>query len=349
MTIQASTLFEEFRRSGLLLEMTGEDAPIERIAAVEHCSPGSLVFVEREAFVKPALDGGATTVITKPELADAFEDTPGVTVLTSADPKLARALVTQRFFDRELLTAGTPYIDPTAVIAESARIGGNAYVGPGARIGEETVILAGAVIEERAVIGDRTVIHPGVVIGYECEIGNDVIIRAGTIIGSEGFGFAQDETRRSHRIPHLGRVVIEEHVVVGANCCIDRGTHGATRVGAGTIIDNLCHIAHNVEIGENCILTAMLCVAGSTKIGKRVITSGQTGILDHVTITDDVTLLQRAGVAHDIKKPGVYAGAPLMPLQENIRSQAMIRRLASMRDTIKQLEERVAALESEAP
>jgi len=349
MTIQASTLFEEFRQSGLLLEMTGEDVLIEGVSAVEECLPGTLVFVEREEFVQPALDGGAAAVITSPELVAAFKDASGIALLTSADPKLARALVTQRFFDRELQTAGTPYIDPTAVVAASARVGGNAYVGPGARIGEQTVILAGAVIEERAVIGDRTVIHPGVVVGCECEIGNDVVVRAGTVIGSEGFGFAQDESRRSHRIPHLGRVVIEEHVVIGANCCIDRGTHGATRVGAGTIIDNLCHIAHNVEIGENCILTAMLCVAGSTKIGKRVITSGQTGILDHVTITDDVTLLQRAGVAHDIKKPGMYAGAPLMSLKDNIKSQAMIRRLASMRDTIKQLEERVAALEPERP
>ncbi len=345
MTIQASTLFEEFRQSGLLQEMTGEDVLIEGVSAVEDCRPGTLVFVEREEFVKPALEGGAAAVITSPELAAAFKDASGIALLISADPKLARALVTQRFFDREFQTAGTPYIDPTAVVAASARVGGNAYVGPGARIGENTVVLANAVIEERAVIGDRTVIHPGVVIGYECEIGNDVIIRAGTKIGPEGFGFAQDDTHRSHRIPHMGRVVIEEHVVIGANCCIDRGTHGATRVGSGTIIDNLCHIAHNVEIGENCILTAMLCVAGSTKIGKRVITSGQTGILDHVTITDDVMLLQRAGVAHDIKKPGVYAGAPLMLLKDNIKSQAMIRRLASMRDTIKQLEERIAALE----
>ena len=348
MSVQASALFEEFRDSGLLQEMAGSDVLIERISAVETCSAGALVFVDREAYVQPALDGGAAAVITKADLAPAFEKASAMAVFTAANVALARALVTQRFFDRELLPLGEPHIDPSAVVDDSARIGANAYIGPGARVGEETVILSNAVVEERAAIGDRTVIHPGVVIGYECEIGDDVVIKAGTIIGSEGFGFAQDEKRNSYRIPQMGNVVIEDRVAIGANCCIDRGTHGATRIGAGTIMDNLCHIAHNVEIGENCILTAMLCVAGSTKIGKRVITSGQVGIIDHLTVADDVLLLQRAGVAHNIDKPGTYAGAPLMPLKDYMKSQAMLRRLTSMRDTIKQLADRIAALESDA-
>jgi len=354
MSIRASTLFEAFRQSGILLEMTGDDADIEGIAAVGECSSGDLVFVDREAFVKPALDGGAAAVITDPGFAAAFAGggAPPMAVMTAPNVKLARALVTQRYFDRDLRPEGTPRIDPSAVIADSAevkgsaRIGANVFIGPGASVGEDTVILANTVVEERAVVGDRTVIHPGVVVGFECQVGSDVIIRAGTIIGSEGFGFAQDAERRSHRIPQMGTVVIEDRVVIGANCCLDRGTHGATRVGAGTIMDNLCHIAHNVEIGENCILTAMLCVAGSTKIGKRVMTSGQVGILDHVTIADDVALVQRAAVAGDVKTPGPWAGLPLMPLKDHLKTLASIRRLAPMRDTIKQLEKRIAALES---
>ena len=182
-------------------------------------------------------------------------------------------------------------------------------------------------------------------LGFECELGSDVIIRAGTILGSEGFGFAQDEKRRNHRIPQMGKVVIEDRVVIGANCCLDRGTHGATRIGSGTVMDNLCHIAHNVEIGEDCILTAMLCVAGSTKIGKRVVTSGQTGILDHLNVVDDVALVQRAGVASDIETPGAYAGTPLVPLKEYMKSHAALRRLVALRKTVRQLEKRLAALE----
>jgi len=353
--IRASALFEAFRQSGLLQEMTGDDVAIERVSSAEHCSSHDLVFVDREAFAKPVLDGGAAAVITEVALVAAFAEAPRMAVLTTANVPLARALVTQRFFDRELRPEGTPRIDPSAVIddsakvAGSARIGANAFVGAGASVGEDAVILANAVVEERAVIGDRTVIHPGVVVGFECEIGSDTIIRAGTIIGSEGFGFAQDEKRHNHRIPQLGNVVIGDRVVIGANCCLNRGTHGATRVGAGTIMDNLCHVAHNVEIGEDCILTAMLCVGGSTTIGKRVMTSGQVGILDHITIADDVALVQRAGVSQDIKAPGPYAGTPLMPLKDYIKSQAAIRRLASMRDKIKRFEKRIAALESGSP
>ncbi len=105
--------------------------------------------------------------------------------------------------------------------------------------------------------------------------------------------------------------MIEDDVVVGAACCIDRAAFRETRIGAGTVLDNLCHIAHNVKIGDDCILTAMLCIAGSSTLGKRVITSGMTGVLDHVTICDDVVLVQRAGVANDIKQPGTYAGTPI--------------------------------------
>jgi len=352
MSIRACTLFEEFRPSGILQEMTGGDTLIERIAAAERCAPNDLVFVDRAAFVKLAIDGGAAAVITDRALAAAFADSPQMAVMTAPDVKLARALVTQRFFDRDLRPEGRSHVAPSAVIADSAEvadsatIGPNVYIGPGARVGEDTVILANCVVEERAVIGDRSVIHPGVVVGFECEVGRDVIIRAGTIIGSEGFGFALDAERRGHRIPQMGKVVIEDCVVIGANCCIDRGTHGATRVGTGTVMDNLCHVAHNVDIGENCMLTAMLCVAGSTKIGKRVVTSGQVGIIDHLTIADDVVLVHRAGVTADIDTPGPYAGVPLMTLKAHLKSQGAVRRLASMRETMMQLAKRITVLES---
>ena len=106
---------------------------------------------------------------------------------------------------------------------------------------------------------------------------------------------------------------MEDRVRVGAQTCIDRAAYGVTRIGAGTKIDNLCHIAHSVDVGEDCLLTAMLCVAGSTKIGDRVMTSGQTGILGHLNICDDVILVQRAGVTQDIREPGMYGGTPVQP------------------------------------
>jgi UDP-3-O-[3-hydroxymyristoyl] glucosamine N-acyltransferase len=141
-------------------------------------------------------------------------------------------------------------------------------------------------------------------------------------------------------------VAIEDDVVVGAACCIDRATFGETHIGAGTVLDNLCHIAHNVRIGEDCILTAMLCIAGSTTLGARVITSGMTGILDHLTICDDVVLLQRAGVTDDIKEAGMYAGTPVQPLKAYMKNQALARRLTEMRSELRDLKRRMADLEA---
>ena len=202
--------------------------------------------------------------------------------------------------------------------------------------------MAGSVIEEGAKIGDRSVVHPHVTIGYDCEIGNEVIIQPGVVIGSEGYGFAQDEKGRSHRIPQLGRVVIEDRVSIGAGSCIDRATYGETRIGAGTKLDNLCHIAHNVEIGEDCLLTAGFVVAGSTKIGDRVIASGQTGVLDHLEICDDVTLVHRAGVTKSIDEPGVYAGLPLQPLSAHMRNTVALKQLSDLRKKVQQLEQELS-------
>ncbi|MHC4952972.1 MAG: UDP-3-O-(3-hydroxymyristoyl)glucosamine N-acyltransferase [Planctomycetota bacterium] len=352
MQIQASEILAAFQESGLILGMTGPDAAIDGVAPAEECASGNLVFVDREAFVRPVLEARVAAVVTTTELAPAFSEAPDSAVLTTPMVKVARALVTQRFFDRDLRPAGSTRIhpdasvDPEATVAKSATIAAGAVIRAGAVIGENCVILCNAVIEERARVGDGTVIHPCAVIGYECEVGSDVIVRAGASIGSEGFGFAQDERRKSHRIPQLGKVVLEDRVVIGANTCVDRAAHGVTRIGAGTIIDNLCHIAHNVTLGEDCIFMAATCIAGSTKIGNRVISAGQIATLDHLTVTDDVGLGRRAGVVRDITEPGHYAGYPLEPVTKHLRTQLAIERLSGQRSEIKKLEKRIAALEA---
>jgi len=212
-----------------------------------------------------------------------------------------------------------------------------AVVGQNVKIGAHCRIMAGAVIENDAVIGDETVVHPLAVVGYGCRLGRQVVICSGSVIGSEGYGFAQDKERKSHPIPQTGIVVIEDRVRVGANSCIDRATYHATRIGAGTKLDNLCHVAHNVNIGQDCLLTAMLCVAGSTKIGDRVITSGQTGILDHVSVCSDTVLLHRAGVSKDIDVPGAYGGAPVLPLSEYLKNTAVFRTATKLRKQVNDL------------
>jgi UDP-3-O-[3-hydroxymyristoyl] glucosamine N-acyltransferase len=347
--LTTARLLDDFRATGLLVDRIGPDATIERVAPAQACGPGDLVFADAAGYLEPILQGKPAAVVTSAELAERL---PGLAVVIAKNVRLAQAHILQRYFDRDLRNEGWPRVHPGAAVHEtvsipdSVTIGPNAVLGARVRLGERCIVLAGAVVEHDAVLGADTVVHPNAVIGWGCEIGSRCIIKSGAVIGSEGFGFAQDEKRHSHRVPQLGRVLVESDVVVGAGCCIDRAAFAETRIGAGTILDNLCHIAHNVQIGEDCILTAMLCIAGSSTLGKRVITSGMTGIIDHVTVCDDVVLVQRAGVANDIKEPGTYAGSPVQPIKDYMKNQAVLRHLSDLRTEVKELKARLAALEA---
>lgn len=349
MPVAVSAILAKLKPSGLLLELRGADATVSRIAAAEDGGPGDLVIVDSPDYAALALQKRPSAVVARPDLADSLSP---LTVLTAANVRLAHATIAREWFDRDLRNEGWPRIHPSAVVHESASVASTAVVGPGAvigaraAVGERAAVLAGAVVEHDAVLGDDTVVHPNAVVGHGCRIGRRCIVKAGAVIGSEGFGFAQDGAKRNHRIPQVGRVVLEDGVVVGANCCIDRAAFRETRIGAGTVMDNLCHVAHNVRVGEDCILTAMFCVAGSSTLGRRVAASGMTGVVDHVTIADDVTLLQRAGVGQDIPKPGPYAGNPAEPLDQYLKNTAAARRLADLRDEVKGLGRRLAALEA---
>lgn len=346
MDTRASEIFDEFHSDGLLEAMIGPDAALTGIAAVEDCGPGDLVFVQSEEAATAVLARRPSAVVTSSELCEDMSGIPDLTLLVAPNVKLVHALIRQRHVDRVVLDPEAPRIHPSAVIGsgcgigEGSQIGPHAVLGEGVQIGRCTAIMAGAVIEHGAVIGDRSVIHPNATIGYGCEIGDDVIVQSNAVIGAEGYGFAQDERGRSHRIPQLGRVVLEDRVSVGAGTCIDRATYGETRVGAGTKLDNICHIGHNVNIGEDCLLTAGFVVAGSTKIGDRVVASGQTGVLDHLEICDDVVLAHGAGVDENIERPGIYAGRPVQAYASYLKSAAVIRKLSNLRARVRKLEKR---------
>lgn len=333
-----------FAPQSLIKEMVGPDRPIARIAAVEDCAPGDLVFVDKAEYAATVENRRPSVVVTTFKLKGLLTGCAGLTLLLTANVNLAQALIKQRYAGRPFDASGWPRIHPSAVVHETAVVPATAQVEPRAvigrnvRIGERTRIMAGAVIEHDAQVGDDTVVHPNAVIGYACVVGNEAVIGAGTVVGSEGYGFAQDERGKSHPIPQTGNVVLGDRVRTGANCCVDRAAYRTTRIGAGTKLDNLCHIAHNVQVGEDCLLTAMFCVAGSTTIGNRVMASGQTGVLDHVKISDDVILLHRAGVTKDIEKPGAYAGLPVQPLNAYLRNTAVFRMLTDLRQRLGVLE-----------
>ncbi len=346
MKITLSKILSEFKESGILTELRGADTEIFNISPVEKCGTGDLVFIDRKDFVELAIERNPGAIVLTDEIDKQYFVESSIPRLITPSVNLALALIRQKYADRDVRNEDWAGISPNAVIHKSANIANDVIIGPNCVIGSDVIIESGVVLLSSIVvefgtnIGEGTTIHPNVTIGYNTEIGKNVIIKSGTVIGSEGFGFAQDSKRTSYRVPQTGRVVIEDDVVIGANCAIDRATFDITKIGRGTKMDNLCHIAHNVIIGEDCLLTAGLVVAGSTKIGNRVITSGQTGILDHLNIADDTVFLHRAGVTDHVTEPGAYAGLPLQPLQKYLKNMVIMRKLAELRKTIKDIEKK---------
>jgi UDP-3-O-[3-hydroxymyristoyl] glucosamine N-acyltransferase len=200
-------------------------------------------------------------------------------------------------------------------------------------------VLIGAhtVIESDACIGAGTILHPQVFVGAACQIGERCEIHPHTTIGSDGFGYAKDATGRPQKIPHLGTVRIGDEVEIGGNCAIDRATLTSTYIRSGAKLDNICHIAHNCDLGENGLYTAGFMMAGSTTIGRNFQTGGNSVVSAHLRLADDVILAGRSTVTSDVTKPGFYGGYPLQPLREALKTLVSLGKLNAMRKKLSEL------------
>ncbi len=345
--ISLSALKEEFK--DIISDCSGGETRITGFASFENYQPGDLVFCEDRSLLGELDEPLPTAIVTTSESAQTV-DREKIGVLVATDVKLAQAFIRQRYDDVDLHETEWPRVHESAVIHESVSVPDSVSVGPGvvigrnAAIGERVVVQANSVIEEGAVIGDDSVLHARVFVGRYCRIGKRVRLKPGAVIGAEGFGFARDPEMRFHRVPQKGVVVVEDDVVVSSNSTIDRATYDETRIARGTKIDALCHIAHNVFIDEDCVLVAQTGIAGSTRFGKRVLASGQTGVLDHITIGDDVVLVHRAGIPEDILEPGMYAGGPAQPFREYRRNISVFKRLSTLRQRVMRLEKQFKEL-----
>ena len=210
-------------------------------------------------------------------------------------------------------------------------------VGAGAEIGDGCLIGAHTVIENAARIGERTILHPHVFVGADCRIGEDCEIHPHTSIGSDGFGYAVDPDGRPRKISHLGNVVIGDAVEIGSNCAIDRAKLTSTFIRSGTKLDNICHIAHNCDLGENGFYTAGFMMGGSTKIGRQFITGGNSVVTEHVTLGDNVVLSGRSSVTNDVPLAGHYAGYPLQPLKQAMKTAVNIGHLNEIHRNLKRV------------
>jgi UDP-3-O-[3-hydroxymyristoyl] glucosamine N-acyltransferase len=353
MNIKASEIFERFHAQGILEQLTGPDTDITGIGPVASNEPGSLIFVENPELVEQAIKSSPAAIVTHADLAESFSSLSTAAIMLGKNVRLAQALIRQAYADHDHRDIEWPAVHPSATIHESASIAEDVIIGPGVvigcnvHIGSGSIVKANSVLEQHAVIGKDCILHPNVVVSYACELGDRVILKSGCVIGMEGFGFAQDKNGRSYRIPQTGKVVIEDDVLMGSQCNVDRATWGETRIRAGSKFDALCHVAHNADIGEDCIIVAQTGIAGSSTLGKRVIVSGQSAITDHVTITDDVALVQRAGVINNIDEPGVYAGTPIQPVKDYFRNSAVAHKLVELRKQVRQLEKKVTELNKE--
>ena len=262
----------------------------------------------------------------------------------------AALIETLRIFAPDLKTASEG-IAPTAKVADNARIakgvsvGANAVIEDGVEIGQNSIIGSGCIIGENSKLGEHSRLDSNVVVYHNCCIGNNVIVQANSTIGSTGFGYSFiDGTHRL--IPHNGGVIIEDFVEIGANCCVDRAKFGNTVIGAGTKIDNLVQIAHNVVVGKCCLIVGQAGVAGSCKLGDGVVLGGQVGLADNIEIGDGSMIAARSGVMSSVPAGQKLAWTPAIKREDALRTVGLILRLPKMAKQLKQLSKRMDKLEA---
>jgi len=261
-----------------------------------------------------------------------------------------KALIEVLGFFAPTLKPVTEGIDPSAKLGRNVKIAKGVFVGAGVviddnvEIGENSVIGSGCKIGENSKLGKNCRLDSNVVVYHNCRLGDNVIIQANSTIGSTGFGYSLIDG--AHKlIPHNGGVVIEDFVEIGANCCIDRAKFGNTVIGAGTKIDNLVQIAHNVIIGKGCLIVGQVGIAGSCKLGDGVVLAGQVGLTDNIEIGDGTIVSAQAGVINDVPPGQKLAWSPAIDYKEAFRVLGNVIRLPKLAEQLKKLAKRVEKLE----
>ncbi|KAB2663387.1 MAG: UDP-3-O-(3-hydroxymyristoyl)glucosamine N-acyltransferase [Verrucomicrobia bacterium] len=308
-------------------------------APADSARPGELTFAENESYFLRAVQSQASAVL----VADDFEP-DGKTLIRVPNARIAFAQILPLFFPE---THHAPGIHPTAFVSPSAQVDPTVHVGPHCVVGDRTRIGAGTIlnshvaIAEDCVVGEQCRLFPHVTLYQRTSLGRRVRIHAGSVIGADGFGYVFDNGEH-RKVPQVGQVVIHDDVEIGANSTVDRAALGATVIGRGTKIDNLVQIAHNVTIGEHCIVVAQVGIAGSTKIGNFVTVAGQVGIAGHLRIGDRVTLAAQSGVMHHIPEGQKWMGSPAQPDRVTKRQLLAIERLPDLLRRVHELERQLA-------
>jgi len=325
-------------------------AAVTSFAKIEEALAGQLAFLANPKYEDHLYTTHASVVIVRSDLRP--RTAVDATLVRVEDPYGAFALLLTAY---QRMAAHRPsgieqpsHVAPDASIGKDVYIGAFAYVAEGAVVGDGAQLHPQTYVGRNARIGKGSVLHPGVKIYHDCIIGDDVTIHAGCVIGGDGFGFAPQPDGTYAKVPQIGRVVVEDHVEIGANTCIDRATMGETRIRQGAKLDNLIQIAHNVEVGADTVIAAQAGVSGSTKVGRNVQIGGQAGIAGHLAIADGSRINGQSGVTKSIRRPNTAVnGTPAFEHTDYLRAQAVSRKLPDLEKRILELEGLVRQLLAE--
>lgn len=316
---------------------------ISALSPIDNIVDSALVFAEGADNLKVAEASNATAILVASNVSGINKP-----IIQVANPFVAFIKLLNHFYPER---KPTPGIHPTAIIADDVIVGQHVSIGPyvvieaGSVIGDHCVIKSHVHIGYHVTLGQHTTLHPQVTIYDNAHIGSHVSIHASTVVGSDGFGYTFEDNHHL-KVPHVGHVIIEDHVEIGANTVVDRATLGTTVIGEGTKIDNLVQVAHSVKLGKHNILCAFTGIAGSTTSGNHVVFAANVGVSDHVRIDDGVILGARAGVPprKHLKQGNIYLGSPARPKDKAIEQELATTRIPLMRKNLKSLSEKVSQM-----
>lgn len=312
------------------------DVKVSTLSKIEEGGPGSISFLANPKYTQFIYSTKASVVIVNKDFSATSPISTTLVRVESAENAFSQLL--EKYNQIKLNKTG---ISKLAHIPDSAKVGSNVYagefvvLGENVKIGNNVKLYPHVYVGDNSVIEDDTTLFSGVKIYSDNRIGKKCILHSGTVIGSDGFRFAVEAQQK---VPQIGNVILEDNVEIGANCAIDRATLGSTILRKGVKLDNLVHIAHNVEIGSNTYIAANCVVAGSTRIGKNCMLSGQVGVVGHLTIADNTILAAQAGVSKNITKGGAYLGSPAFEINKYRKAYVHFRNLDSIVERLEKLE-----------
>jgi UDP-3-O-[3-hydroxymyristoyl] glucosamine N-acyltransferase len=324
-------------------EVIGEPALVVKgFAPADRAQSGDLTFAENENYFGRAEQSAASAIIVDGPFTSSRK-----TLIRVTDARIAFAKVLPLFFPDPVFAPG---IHPTAVVAATAQVDASAHIGPccvvsdRARIGARSVLQVGDYVGAGCQLAEDVNLFPNVTLYARTEVGPRVRIHSGSVIGSDGFGYVQDGGVHL-KVPQIGNVIIREDVEIGANVTVDRGALGPTIIGRGTKIDNLVQIAHNVVIGEHCLVVSQTGIAGSSKLGNYVILAGQVGVAGHLKIGNRVSVAAQSGVMHNIPDGEKWLWTPAQPDRQAKRQMIALQQLPELLRRVSELEKKLAATE----